>query len=389
MDHVYNANLGVLHGIALIKQKAKAMKAPVKLFFSTLAWVFNIYQHGFRGFQIANKVILVKGLIQFLVYCASAQTANNSQFYNTTLTLNPAMSSVENSPTLQLNYSIRMNGIADDFSRYQTALVYPLFSDKDNRYMKSRNGTLGFNVLHETSGPGQSFTTTQLSASYAYTILLDGLRNHNLSFALGGNYYSENVDLDALQWGQQYQNPNTGVSESVLVNNSNVFDFNLGLLWFYHNRNQSGIIEAANLGLAIDHLNRPNESYLEREEVRKELEFRVHGSMVMAMNHANNLSLNMMLSKEGEYYQYNFGTYFSHEMLYQNTYLFVARLGLWYRLQESVVALLEFETAKLKLAFSMDMNEYFDSYNQSVPGSLFQVHVDFRIDHDFFRTARY
>lgn len=363
------------------------MKVPEKLFFSLLVLGININEHGFRRFKISNKVFLIKGLIQLLAYYASAQGIGNSQFYNTTLTLNPAMAAYENCPTVQLNFSIQKNNLADDFSSYQTAFIYPLYANKENNFLETMKGALAANVMYDVSGPNRSFSSTQIGASYAYLLILDRMKMQNLSFSIGANYYNTSVNTDELHWGQQFFDQNAIVHENTLLNTSNAFDFNFGMFWFYHNRHQSRNIKAANIGLAIDHLNRPDLSFTKKEKVSNKLEFRLHGSIIMNLNHADNFSLNTLLSKQGNVHYANIGTYFSHQMLYQNEYIFIARLGLWYRFKESFIALIEFETDKVKLAFSIDMNDNFAA-NQ-ITNSTFQIHLDFRINNRKTRNTRY
>ena len=242
--------------------------------------------------MLAQKKPIMKKLIYTLVACftlsvpAMAQSQGGatdphfSQFYAAPMMLNPAMTGA-----FSCNY--RFNAIFrgqwgsilkdEAISMYRTT-----GASIDFRTNKAfgRGDAFGFGAyfLNDIAGASR-FQTNRFGLSIAYHKSLDRRNEHFLTLGFTSAIWQRSIDYSGLQFGDQNNNglfdPLKPNNEYLVNNNFLFWDISTGLMYtgrFGRRWRASGYI-----GVAADHLNRPNESFLGDKSVRLPMKFTVHG----------------------------------------------------------------------------------------------------------------
>jgi type IX secretion system PorP/SprF family membrane protein len=324
---------------------------------------------------------------------AHAQDPVFSQFYNAPLNLNPAMASLEKSLTFSASIRKQWTGIGSEFSTTQASLIYPLYLD---RHLKpfGHFGAVGVSFYKDKNGPNGSFVSQGASLTGSYMVQLDRFLKHNLSFSLKGNYHTKSLDINALQFGSQYNSflghdPSIQVAENELISNVSLMDFTFGALWFYNDdEKKRRLIKAANAGISIDHINESNESLIDGREAKLPRLYKLHGATVFTTGEFTTFSLNTVLVNQASFWQANFGGYLSYYSKVARTETLISRIGTWYRYQDSFIILTEFETNRFKLGFSYDLNTG-NIRTVDRLASTYEIHLTLRFDKNLPLNIRY
>lgn len=190
-----------------------------------------------QGFLIA--VLLLKGL------SASAQDHLYSQFFNSPLYLNPAL-------TGQFEGNLRMNLI---YRNQWTTVPGPLSyaSGSIDINIPKFGGGVGLLVTRGSEGTAY-LDKTNISGLYSYSV---GSDDFVLSFGLQAGVTNRSINLNDLVFDQQLD-PTLGIigTASAASNfpNNNKFFFDSGA-------GTNLVIADFNIGVAVQHINQPNESF--------------------------------------------------------------------------------------------------------------------------------
>ena len=179
------------------------------------------------------------------VFTSSAQDHLYSQFFNSPLYLNPAL-------TGQFKADLRMNLIyRNQWTQVPGTLSYV-------------SGSIDYNVPRFGGGIGLLFTRssegtayldkTNLSGLYSYSI---GSEDFVLSFGLQAGFTNRKIDYSKLIFGDQVDPslgiiPGTSSAGDLPFNNKFYFDSGIGT---------NLVIGEFNIGVAMQHINQPNESF--------------------------------------------------------------------------------------------------------------------------------
>ncbi|WP_243749243.1 PorP/SprF family type IX secretion system membrane protein [Mucilaginibacter agri] len=185
-------------------------------------------------------MILLTGLT------ASAQDHLYSQFFNSPLYLNPAL-------TGQFKADLRMNLIyRNQWTSVPGSLSYLSASVDYN--VPQFGGGVGLLVTRSSEGTAY-LDHTNISGLYSYSV---GSDDYVLSFGLQAGVTNRTIDYSKLTFGDQID-PTTGLipgsnsaANNLPFNNKFYFDSGAGL---------NLVIGNFNIGTAVQHLNRPNESF--------------------------------------------------------------------------------------------------------------------------------
>lgn len=248
-----------------------------------------------------------------------AQDPIYSQFYASPLQLNPAFAGNSNDPTFYLHYRNQWPSIEQAYTTYSASY--------DQYFPKYASG-LGLSFLSDNAGNG---ILKNLRVSGIYSYKLQMRNNFNLKFGLEASFVQHKLDWDKLIFADQIDPsggpifsggtliPSTEVRPDRLSNN--YFDLSTGFLLynplFY-------------LGLSLEHLNNPSQSFLDSDETFIGLPTRIslHFGTQINFDSGNNvdegsfITPNALLAKQGEFYQLNVGFYSKIKVLLG---------GLWFR----------------------------------------------------------
>jgi len=340
---------------------------------------------------VVSLVVLI-----FFINPVKGQDAVFSQFYNSTLYLNPAMAGIEDEITASVSHRSQWQSLLFPYTTSQFSLIVPYYKDKHVKPL-GHIGGLGFSVFNDVAGENENFKTTGLNGAFAYNLPLDRRHINQITLGLQVGAINKRIDVSNLQWGEQY-NPFVGFDASIApteVNNfqsKTFFDINFGAFyWYYPIQDNNPLIKSINAGISISHLNHPNESLLDGRESRLPLLHKFHGGMLFNMTDKAMVSFNMITAYQDNIFQNNLGVYLSYKLgtFSNNTYKYIlTRVGTWYRVQDSFILLTEFETKLFKVAFSYDWNTSSLRYNDRGIGT-YEVSLSIRLAGDAPAKTRY
>ena len=335
-------------------------------------------------------------LLTLLCFIAEAQDAVFSQFYNSTLYLNPALAGIEDDLTFSTNHRTQWSALLFPYTTTQASLIVPFHENKHAKPYGHRGG-LGLSVYTDVAGQNNNFKTTGVNGNFAYNLHLDKHHEHVVSMGLQIGFIQKRVDTSTLQWGSQYDpfigfNADIAPNEVLEFQNRAFMDIGSGAFWWYNPLpEKNSFILSINSGLSASHMNNPDESMLDNEKNRLPLLYKYHGGILFRLGHNVTGSLNALVAFQNRTAQGNFGTYLSYRFFSTSSQTFaesIVRLGGWYRVKDAAILLAEFETTKFKLGFSYDMNTSSLRYqNRGV--STYELFFGFRVTSHAPPKSRY
>lgn len=327
---------------------------------------------------------------------AIAQDAVFSQFFNTTLYLNPALAGIEDDFTVNMNHRSQWKSLQFPYTTSQVSLIMPYYSSKFSKPFGHLGGA-GLSVYNDISGENKSFKSTGANASAAYNLPFDHDFVNQITFGLQIGIINKRVDTSNLQWGEQY-NPFVGFDSSIAPSevgdfqNRTFVDINSGIFWWYNPiDNAKRLINSINSGLSIAHMNNPNESLLSAKESRLPLLYKYHGGVVFNISKNATVSANVLVAFQNNTSQQNIGSYLSYRIMNVSESYFkstVIRFGAWARINDSFIFLTEMETSVFKFAYSYDFNSSSLRYNNRSIGTS-EIHLGLKFTQHSHPKSRY
>lgn len=254
-----------------------------------------------------------------------------SQFYANPIYLNPAIAGSKLSSRLTLNYRNQWPSINQGYNSISASWDQPV---------EKLSGALGVIVNTDVAGGG---IYNNISANGIYSYRLEVSRTLLVNFALQAGYIQHRLDWSKLIFEDQVNQP--------IPNQLNVgkVDFSAGLL--------TGYKESAYLGIAVNHLTRPDMSYFDGTTNRMDMRFTIHSGILIDLREGfdgkdmRNISIspNIVYEQQGKFRQLNVG-------MYANSYPLVA--GVWLRHcfgnPDAAIFLVGFQQKNYKLEYSFD-----------------------------------
>jgi type IX secretion system PorP/SprF family membrane protein len=261
-----------------------------------------------------------------------AQDPEFTQFYANPLYLNPAFAGTARCPRLVMNYRNQWPALSGTF--VTTSASY-------DQHVESISGGLGLLVTRDNAGRG-TLTTTMVSGIYSYQQAIS--RKFSLKAGFQVSYFQKALDWSKLTFGDQIDDRrgfiyNTQeIPRGGTVNN---VDFSAGLL---------GFSDVFYVGAAVHHLTEPNESLIVGNSPLP-MKFTGHAGAVIPLDKKNrysetNISPNVLYRRQGEFQQLNLGVYVNKGPLVG---------GVWYRFNDSFIALVGIQTDVIRFGYSYDV----------------------------------
>src|SRR5690606_16359111 len=149
---------------------------------------------------------MAKSLPIWLIYFLCTSVAHGqdpvfSQFYTSSLYLNPALAGLEKDIAIGMNYRSQWTSANVPFRTFQVSAIYPLVQQGVRiKHIES----VGTTLLSDEAGPNREIVSQGLSLASAYNFHLNAAGNHLISTALQFGVLQKEIDMDALQWSSQY-----------------------------------------------------------------------------------------------------------------------------------------------------------------------------------------
>lgn len=267
-----------------------------------------------------------------------AQDAEFTQYYANPLYLNPAFAGTARCPRMVMSYRNQWPAMSGSF--VTTAASY-------DQHVESLQGGLGLIVMNDQAGRGTLATTT-VSGIYSYQQAIT--RKFSVKAALQVTYLQKALDWSNLTFGDMIDPRRGFIYETQDIPRGGTVqaaDFSAGLL---------GFSDKFYGGLAVHHLNEPNES-LVLGTSRLPMKYTAHGGAVLPLQKSAKgveatISPNFLYRRQGEFQQLNLGVYVSKGPLVG---------GIWYRgilftdYRDAFIATLGVQTDLVKFGYSYDL----------------------------------
>jgi type IX secretion system PorP/SprF family membrane protein len=324
-----------------------------------------------------------------------AQDPVFSQFYNSPIYLNPALIGEEENLFINFAHRSQWGSLEYPYTTSQVSLVMPYFKDKHIK-PEGHVGGIGVSFYGDEAGQGSNLKTYGGNVSFAYNLHLSNKTENKITFAIQTGFIHKNVDKNKLEWGEQY-NPFIGFDNTIipaeldLIQNKTFLDITAGAFWRYFANTDQKVIQSIYAGFTASHLNHPDESVLDGDLNRLPVLYKLHGGMIFALSEKANISANFLSQIQDNVNQTNIGSFLSYKLPFdtrgQMSNL-VARVGAWYRVQDSMIANIDFLTNNLQFGFSYDWNVTSLRYNNRGTGS-FEISMGYRFYQPAAPKVRY
>ena len=288
------------------------------------------------------------------------QDAVFSQYYASSLYLNPALAGLQPDITLSANHRMQWLNI-NPYVTTQVSLVYP-FLNKNNPIHEHIGGA-GLSVFQDNAGQSNALRTSGANFNMAYNISLGVDKINLVSFGLQGGFVQQQLNTSNYVWGSQYT---TGSNQLDGSNTDNIITQKIspsiagGAMWYFANSKDATINSfKAYGGGSLYNINRPNKSMLEGKTLLAPWLFKFNGGISIPLSNRISLSPNAIVALQNGLKQINAGMYASF-LLSDNETGFFAHpefiVGGWYRFGDAMIFNTGFNTNRWTIGFSYDLN---------------------------------
>ena len=204
-------------------------------------------------------------LLLLSMQVAAGQDIHFSQYNESPLQLNPALTGVIRNPVrVCLNYRNQWPTIGNAYNTIAASVDLPLSDNGNNRRPKPYLGG-GFSIFRDQAGEAKLGTTV---GALSFAGVVPFSENHKASIGLQGGFGQRSGDIDNLKWGSQFVNGaySSDNSSGELNNLSSPAYADISTGFYYQFSNvaerflQEDVIKVT-AGFAMYHVNKPTVSY--------------------------------------------------------------------------------------------------------------------------------
>jgi type IX secretion system PorP/SprF family membrane protein len=295
-----------------------------------------------------------------------AQDVHFSQFYNSPLVINPALTGAFNAEHRVIaNYRSQWANIGKGYTTY--ALSY------DAALLKGTidNGFLGAGLQFYADKAGElRMGIMQINASLAYHLGLSD--NHFLTAGLQGGFSQRSISETDMQWDSQYNplvengfDPTLPSYETMDFKSYGVGDFSAGMLWTFSNgatNMASNDMVKGNVGLALFHINQPKKTFYDVMAKKMFMKFGLHSNVLVGIPNTNmSLVPSGMVFFQGPSREILLGSLFRFRLQEKSKYTnFVSEtalsFGAHYRFGDALIATAILDIKNWSVGISYDVN---------------------------------
>ncbi len=287
---------------------------------------------------------------------SNAQDPTFTQFYANPLYLNPALAGSHGCSRFASNYRNEWPKLTGNYTTYSASW---------DSYFKNISGGIGILATHDQQGQG-TINTSMLGLIYSYHLQLG--RKWKLQFGARASWYQKYLDWDKLTFGDMID-PRRGFIYSTgdvpRGGSRGFFDASAGAVLF--NKHFFA-------GVAVHHLNRPNESMIVGDS---KMPIRVTGHMGAEIQlgrkskYSNGTSImpNVIYQYQNGFMELSVGTYVKYGPL---------NIGVWYRNRDAFILTAGINTGKFKLGYSYDVTV--SKLNNGVSGGSHEISLGINLN---------
>ena len=304
-----------------------------------------------------KKNLLAAGIaLCCLATNAHAQDIHFSQFYETSILRNPALTGIlTNDYKVVFNYRSQWSSLGRPF---QTGVV-----SAEGRFAVGRDRVDYFSVgllgYYDKAGT-VALKTTAVYPAVNFNKSLGGEHNTYLSVGFTGGYVQRSYDEGALTFDNEYQNGNVnlgaGAGEDLPASHIQHWDLGTGVTFNSGLGNDNNITYI--IGASAYHFTRPRSSFTGGDSVVN-LQTRWNGSLSVdcKMNDVWSLQVHTNYAQQGAYREVIGGALIRYGRTNDvNQHIYTISAGCFYRLNDAVIPTMRIEYKQLGVGVSYDVN---------------------------------
>lgn len=289
---------------------------------------------------------------------AMAQDPVFSQFYTSSLYLNPALSGLERNVVLGFNYRSQWSGVNLPFKTFQFSAVHPII----RQGIKTKHlGGFGATLFSDEAGPNREIVSQGFSVASSYNFHLNSNGNHLLATAVQIGVIQRIVNMDGLQWSSQYSSilgyDQSLPGESLITDRVTSPVINAGAIWRLVVDDHFHPVKMYYQGFAVSNLNSPKGFFLDHRQTSAIL-YKIHGGYLHTFSNGFEISPNYLIQyqKGGQINIGGYGGYTLPNVTSRSVSDLKLSIGFWYRLKDSFIVTTGINTSSWDVGFSYDAN---------------------------------
>ncbi len=280
-----------------------------------------------------------------------AQDIHFSQYMNSPLNLNPALTAYSKS-----TYRITLN------SRSQWASVTVPYQNISASFetklikRKKQMNYLGFGIIFNKDQAGDSkYGTIQAGISASFIKALKKNGKNIISIGLQSSYFQRTIDYTKLyfqdSWNGINSNLGNGNTENFSVNSYNFFDISTGLHWYVRANKKLKF----NSGISLWHINKPIQ-YLMSNNTKLNIKSQFYSEAIINTDRPFDIVPSLLYSRQGPYNEFLLGVKFYYQFYKNKENYFSLTYGLYGRSNDALILYLGIDYKNLKFAGTYDFN---------------------------------
>lgn len=327
--------------------------------------------------RIISLIAIVGALQSF------GQELQFSQFFSSSLYLNPAFSAIYVEPSLFVNYRRPLdNGIIYNETSQISMSLPVLMNEAENL----PRGGVGIMAYNNQSGYEGIFKISGIFLNYGHNFSIGRLSTEVIALGVQFGYENYRVNFSDLRWGSSY-NPYYGYDDSITTPTSEFDDetnhpiVNAGIMYYYNRqRNFTLYNYSAFSGFAITNLNRPDKTFVKDGKAQAPMLFKYHGGFEFKVRKFNILP-NILVQYQSRNFTADGGIYTWYSF-HENTFGTGQDIklvgGAWYRLRDSFIFLagINYNSLSVKASYDLNSNLFYD-YEVGYSRNTFELSLQY------------
>ncbi|MFH0867132.1 MAG: PorP/SprF family type IX secretion system membrane protein [Bacteroidota bacterium] len=299
----------------------------------------------------AKRHILLLIVIVLISGKLFSQDIHFTQFYNSPLTLNPALTgNIDGNIRAALNHRNQWNSISVPFVTSSFSLDAKLMEDR----LKGDAVGAGIEIMNDKTGEGH-LSNLQIMISSSYHKYFGAEKNHMVALGIQAGFFQRKIDFSKLSFASQYVdgdfNTNISSGENTLNYTTGNFDINTGIFYQAEKTNNYNI----NGGFAVYHLTRPNESLL-GEIAKVPLRYVFHMEAIYVLNDKTKIRPDILYMTQNKAKAFTFEGRAEHTFKTIKDQPANIIFGAGCRISDAIILITGFKYEKWDVCFSYDIN---------------------------------
>lgn len=205
---------------------------------------------------------------------------------------------------------------------------------------------LGINFLTDIAGTLR-YGQQNIGLSLSYFKAIDDNRDHYISFGLQTNTTGWGYNLANAVFGR---NPED--AEGIFLNNIRTFDFGLGIHWQMNYNNKHNL----QAGLSFLHINQPNLSYYETEDIILPIKINAYMSDLITISYNYSLNPSIFVQNQGRFLEFVVGTDYNINLSETVSSSKILSFGAYYRVVDAMILMAKYRFNDFQFGISYDIN---------------------------------